>query len=270
MPEKAPLETVQTLTIQTKNLNGEFEAAQGTITIQALEQPKQVYLNRYWQQPDQYLIAQKDYQIYFPHFAYANEHEIQNWKTGKTVLETTFNTAEQDKLIPNLKTGSYVLILKTADKYGQAVELRKYFTVYDLANKQVPFADLGWQKLEKASYEPTETANIFLGTATKELKVLFEVEKNQNIVRREWLTVKDFMQLLVPIQEEDRGNIHYYVSYVYNNRSFQDSETIQVPWSNKDLKIEYSTFRSKLKPGQEEEWRIKISGPKSEKVAAEW
>ena len=30
-----------------------------------------------------------------------------------------------------------------------------------------------------------------------------------------------------------------------------------------------SPFRDKLLPGQEEEWRIKISGPKKEKVAAE-
>ncbi len=269
LAEKIAVEAVKELTIQTKNLNGEFEASKGTISIQALEQPKQIYLNRYWQQPDQYLISQKDYQKYFPQFAYADEDEIQNWKLGKTVFNTTFNTAEQNKIKPNLKAGSYVLILKTADKYGQAVELRKYFTVYDFASKQAPFADLGWQKLEKSTYEPAETANIFLGTAAKELKVLFEVAKNRNIVRREWLTIKDFTQLTIPVQEEDRGNIHYYVSYVHSNRTFHESETIVVPWSNKDLKIEYSTFRDKLKPGQEEEWRIKISGPKSEKVAAE-
>lgn len=112
LPEKIALEATRELTIQTKNLNGEFEAAKGTITIQALEQPKQIYLNRYWQQPDQYLISQKDYQKHFPQFAYADEDKIQNWKVGKTLLETTLNTAEQNKINPNLKTGSYVLILK--------------------------------------------------------------------------------------------------------------------------------------------------------------
>ena len=35
------------------------------------------------------------------------------------------------------------------------------------------------------------------------------------------------------------------------------------------MKIEYATFRDKLKPGQEEEWQLKISGSKGEKIAAE-
>ncbi len=269
LPEKVELSALNTLMIKTQNLNGEFEAAKGTISIQALEQPKQVFLSRYWSKPDQYLLTAKDYQKHFPHFAYGNEDEIQNWKLGKTVFDATFNTAEQNTIAPNLKTGGYVLILKTTDKYGTPVELRKYFTVFDVANQQVPFAELGWQQLEKSSYEPSETARVFLGSRAKLLKVLFEVEKNQTIVRRSWVSVNDFNTLTIPIEEEDRGNIHYYVSYVYSNRAFHESETIVVPWSNKELKIEYSTFRSTLKPGEEEEWRIKISGPKKEKVAAE-
>ncbi len=44
---------------------------------------------------------------------------------------------------------------------------------------------------------------------------------------------------------------------------------IQVPWSNKELNIEYSTFRDKLYPGQEEEWQIKLSGNQKDNVAAE-
>ena len=35
------------------------------------------------------------------------------------------------------------------------------------------------------------------------------------------------------------------------------------------MTIEYATFRDKLLPGQDEEWQVKISGPKKEKVAAE-
>ena len=42
-----------------------------------------------------------------------------------------------------------------------------------------------------------------------------------------------------------------------------------MPWSNKELTIEYGTFRDKLLPGQQEEWVVKIKGPKGDKVAAE-
>jgi uncharacterized protein YfaS (alpha-2-macroglobulin family) len=44
---------------------------------------------------------------------------------------------------------------------------------------------------------------------------------------------------------------------------------VNVPWTNKDLHIEYETFRDKTLPGSKETWKVKISGYKKEKVAAE-
>ena len=57
--------------------------------------------------------------------------------------------------------------------------------------------------------------------------------------------------------------------FVKNNRFYQFTDVIQVPWTNKDLKIEYATFSDKTLPGSEEKWKVKISGYKNEKVAAE-
>ncbi|MBK9451322.1 MAG: hypothetical protein IPN95_18320 [Bacteroidetes bacterium] len=44
---------------------------------------------------------------------------------------------------------------------------------------------------------------------------------------------------------------------------------VNVPWTNKQLQIEFATFRDKLLPGAKEEWLVKIKGPKGEKVVAE-
>lgn len=44
---------------------------------------------------------------------------------------------------------------------------------------------------------------------------------------------------------------------------------MDVPWSNKELQIEYATFRDKTLPGSEEKWKVKIKGYKGEKLAAE-
>jgi Alpha-2-macroglobulin family len=71
------------------------------------------------------------------------------------------------------------------------------------------------------------------------------------------------------IEEADRGGIHTQITYIKDNRLYQEQFEVQVPWKNKELTIEYQSFRDKLLPGQEEEWRIKISGSKKEKVAAE-
>ena len=46
-------------------------------------------------------------------------------------------------------------------------------------------------------------------------------------------------------------------------------KAFSIPWSNKDLNISYETFRDKLLPGSQEKWKVKITGNKGEKVAAE-
>src|SRR5262249_51352258 len=69
--------------------------------------------------------------------------------------------------------------------------------------------------------------------------------------------------------ESDRGGYGVNYFFVKNNRFYQFTDIIKVPWTNKELKIEYATFRDKTLPGSEEKWKLKISGYKNEKVAAE-
>lgn len=72
-----------------------------------------------------------------------------------------------------------------------------------------------------------------------------------------------------PVKEENRGGMSNGWAFVKNNRFFQITDITNVPWSNKVLDIEYASFRDKTLPGSEEKWKLKISGNKKEKVAAE-
>ncbi|NCU02716.1 MAG: alpha-2-macroglobulin, partial [Chitinophagaceae bacterium] len=73
----------------------------------------------------------------------------------------------------------------------------------------------------------------------------------------------------VPVTEKQRGGFGYAYSFVKHNRIYHFTRYVHVPWTNKDLNISYETFRDKTLPGSEEQWKIKISGYKGDKVAAE-
>jgi hypothetical protein len=60
-----------------------------------------------------------------------------------------------------------------------------------------------------------------------------------------------------------------HVTFVKHNRLLTHRSKIRVPWSHKKLDISFATFRNKLNPGEKEQWRIKIRGPKGGQVAAE-
>lgn len=258
--------------ISSKNLNGEFENSQGEITIHELKNEHGILRKKRFQTPDQFLLSEADFKKSFPLDIYKEEDKIENWVVGKEVMKTRFDASRNPSVSfgnPNWKVGSYVLTLNTQDKFGEKIELKRYFTIYDLKAKEIPANIISFNKIEKEKYEPGEVAQYYFGSAYREVKVLHEVEFKNKIIDRKWLTVNQVKDFQLRIAEKHRGNIGYHISFVKENRNYTSVKTVNVPWTNKDLKFEYSTFRDKLKPGQEEEWRVKISGNKKDKVAAE-
>lgn len=260
--------------ITSQNLNGEFENSQGEITVYQLKDTvgvPSILREKYFPRPDQFVMTYKEFKEYFPNDIYHEEDILEKMIEGKEVVKTRFDASRNPTFVfanPKLNIGAHVLVLKTKDKYGEEIEIKKYFTVYDL-KADLPTNMLSFHEIEKNKYEPGEVAKLYFGSAYREVKVLHEIEFKNEIIDRKWLTVNQVKQLQLKIEEKHRGNIGYHLSFVKDNRNYTTVQNINVPWSNKDLKFEYSTFRDKLKPGQEEEWRIKISGNKKDKVAAE-
>ena len=166
-------------------------------------------------------------------------------------------------------TGAYRITLTSTEESGEKIQTIEHFTLYDLDDKLVPVNKTLFTVNEKTTLEPYEDAVFYAGTSEENLNVLFEIERDGKIDTQNWMDVKGFQKMLFKIMEEDRGNVHYHLTYVKNNRFQQETQTITVPFTNKQLNIEYQTFRDKLLPGQDEEWRLKITGKNKEKVAAE-
>ena len=274
VPDKVNRDSLRAFEISTFNLNGEFEPAKGRVYIHSLLSPKQTFIKRYWAKPDTQIMRRGEFRRKFSAYAFENEDELQNWKKKEQVYSGNFNTATAKKIDigvakPKWEPGNYALTLKTEDKYGNKIEIKKFFTLYDIKDKLIPINVPGWHVMERIKYEPGETAEILMGTAEDEINVLFEIERGKEIVSSQWIDIKKFDSADFEIIEKDRGNIHLHFNFVKNNRSYHDKETLVIPWSNKELNFEYATFRDKLRPGQEEEWQIKIKGNKKEKVAAE-
>lgn len=272
VPERVNRDSLKTFDIITKNLSGQFEAAQGKITIQALKTPKRTFRQRFWSKPDQFVMTKAEFYKDFPFDVYDDENEAQNWEREKVVLEENFDTKTAksikfDKI--NWEVGKYILTLSTQDKYGEAITIEKIFTLYDLDTNKVAGNPIFDVIMERNSFEPSETAIAYTASAEKELNILFDVSRNKKITKQEWFKLKGRKKYNFPVNEADRGNFYFGFTFVKNNRVYTTRETVVVPWSNKMLQIEYMSFRDKLYPGQEEEWQIKLSGPKKEKVAAE-
>jgi uncharacterized protein YfaS (alpha-2-macroglobulin family) len=259
--------------ISTKNLSGTFEAAKGTVKIERLQTPENVFKTRLWTRGEFSNMTEKEFKKDFPNYAFGEEDLTKNWEVIETVIDTEFDTEKSTKVeLSNIKywqQGRYRLTMKTQDKFGNPIELIKEFTLFTPNENTVPTNDEFWLTANKTTAEPGETVSVQVGSAYKKSHILYEVEQDGKILLSKWLTVKGKQTLDLPIVESYRGNIHYSIMTIQNGRFQSESNTVNVPWSNKDLKIEYMTFRDKMLPGSDEEWQIKISGAKGDRVAAE-
>ncbi len=275
LEETISKDSLSTIKILTTNLSGQAVPAKGEIKLEKLKQPNKTFISRYWGFTDRAIMSEDDFEKHFPNVPWQMEDVPANWPIEKTSHTGNFDTGIssdlpfQSETMKQLKPGWYVLRLNTMDVFGEKVEVDKYFRVYEPDKGKFPGTEFGWYDLEKTSYEPGEFAVINFAGSGNKLHVLLEIEKEGRTIDRQWLKICGQDSYKKLIEDSHRGNLSYTVSYAGLNRSTNDSKTIFVPWSNKELKIELNTFRDKLYPGQDEEWSFKISGPKGEKIAAE-
>ena len=261
------------LNIDTKNLNGEFVPAKGVIKIYKLIAPKSVLRSRPWQSPDYQTLSENEFKQLFPHDAYANEHNSNQWKKGKLVLEKSFDTETSKELalgkIKKWKSGQYIIVLETKDKFGQEVKDQVKTTLYSDKDKQVSDSQLFAVTTDQSKYKIGDTAEITFASATN-ITITVDIEKDHKIIKTEVIHLDNNKKTIsVPVDKKDLGGFVIHYSFAAFNSFKNGMVNISVPYPKTDLDIETLTFRDKLQPGTDETWSFKIKGPKGDKVSAE-
>ncbi|MEP1487645.1 MAG: MG2 domain-containing protein [Algibacter sp.] len=264
----------KSITIDTKNLNGEFIAAKGTIKIYKLEAPKYVLRTRPWAAPDYKSWSKEEFKALFPNDAYDDEHSAKNWKKGDLVLEKTFNTKDSETLklgkLKKWQSGEYIITLESKDKFGQLVKDEVKTILYSDSDKTLADNQLFSITTNKDTYNPNETVILKLASAANPVTVSIHVEKKNQVVQTHSVELNANKKTIsIPVTTDDIGGFTVHYSFAVFNNFQSGSLNINVPYPKTELEIETTTFRDKLQPGTDETWRFKIKGPQGDKVSAE-
>ena len=263
----------QKFPITTQNLAGEFEPASGTITIWKLRNPDRAFRERMWTRPDRTLMTREEFYRLFPNDMFEEESNFYKWEKEKESFRTNYNTSvAKDFAISGLASwapGKYMLEITAKDRYEQPVREVAYFDLADSRDKTIAYPAVHYYRPVKTSAEPGEKALIMTGSSEK-INALFEVEQDGRIIESQRVMLDDKKQRIeIPVKEEYRGNVTVHYTLVKDNRLYKETTVIQVPYTNKQLDIQFESFRDKLQPGQPEQWKIKVCGVKGEQVMAE-
>ncbi|MEX0636006.1 MAG: MG2 domain-containing protein, partial [Ferruginibacter sp.] len=272
LAERMPSSDLNKIQIFSTNLNGIFEKTNVQLELHSLDQPKKIFRERFWATPDQFIMSKTSYEALFPFDEYANEADPAGWAIKKkemTVSDTTSKNGSFGLRYKTLKPGFYKIIATAIDQFGEKVRAEKIIAIFD--PKKPSLQEAFVLDVKKATALPGESLLYNMHTGFTNIWLINHVRKMDQTTSVNYLklTKKKVIQKIIPVTEKDRGGVALHYMFVMNNRFYSGSSSFAIPWNNKEVKVTYETFRDKLLPGNNEEWKLKISGANSDKVAAE-
>lgn len=258
------------LNFSVQNLQGKTMPFTGKIVLKRITENEGLKRERYWTEPDTSVIGRSDYLRDFKSYSSLNTIE-----TYIPLTEKQFTGDVSGKwIIPSgdlLIAGNYVAVMQATDGRGKPLEAEFRFTVNDVEPGPYHLAKaLQVHTINGNAFEPGSTARLLLSSAAENAMVSFIASSERGIIMRKTIQLnRNSVAIDLPVTAADRGNISVQVGMVYDYRFYSVDETILVPYSNKQLAVKLSSFRSDMEPGSREKWTITLKGPASEKAAVE-
>lgn len=255
------------LRVETTNLDGEPLAAEGVVRVLALKAPERVVRSRLdgRGEPVPFAVAGDDAPAEVPDLS-----DPATWETTSVVAEQGFTTDAKGRtsVKVTLPVGAFRAVLECQDRDGRKVTGRLPLTVVQPAGNRlgIPIPNhLGSPAWEVES--GTEFTALW-GTGYEPGRAYVEVEHRGKVLQRFW-TPAGASQAMIrqAVDEGMRGGFTLHVFQVRENRAYLHSRQVEVPWSNKELTLQWEHFTSKLQPGQKETWSLVIK-PKVTDAAA--
>jgi hypothetical protein len=266
--------TADSLLLVVRNLSGQPVDLPMDVRMVRLQAPARLPRERSWERPDRFVLDSSAHAQRFPKDVYDAEDDPLGWPVEAVVLDLNEWRSQGKKLpLPEVgqwPTGSYRIEVLVRGPEGREARVQRTFTLFAPENGKDAFLAPFRVEAILDRVEPGNNAVLLLTSALPEARMLLEVEREGSITERRTLVLhQDQQRVEIPVMESDRGGFIVHLFAVAEGRVFSSSQRIEVPWSNKELKVDWMSFRDKLLPGAKEEWRLRISGPKGDQVAAQ-
>ncbi|HEY5747837.1 MAG TPA: MG2 domain-containing protein [Chryseolinea sp.] len=264
-PARLNRRDLHTITLGTENQNGQFVPTKGNVAIYKLKFPAAPARPRPWEAPDIPLATEDAFHKLFPHDFYDDDEKPKALQKGKRMAEYSFNTGVAKeipfKINPAWPNGSYVMELTTVDVSGDTLTDLHRFTVFDPSAKTVDDNQLLVFEMDKPSYLVGEVAKVRIGSASTDITITIDIEKNNKIVK----TYVDHFsgnlrEYTIQVTEGMGTGFAVHYSAACYNTALTGGRTVQIESPRKKLEIETVTFKDKLQPGGKETWSFAVTG----------
>ena len=193
-------------------------------------------------------------------------------KEGRKVLTGTVeaNKSFVPEAIYALPSGNYRLKLSAKDTQGRECTASKNFLLFSLNDKRPPFVITDWFYQDGLEFDAASPATIYLGCSERNVYLLYDVfEGNKSLESKRIQLSDSVVSFRFPYKKEYGDGILVSMAFVKDGRLYSHNARIMKPAPEKKLQLKWTTFRDKLRPGQQEEWKLTVLYPDGSPAEAE-
>ena len=263
------------VTVTTQTLDGEPQAAEGTLKIYKLKAPEKVQRgplqgHRHWM-PHPMPIVRKGGRIVAPDLPPTGDPNT--WPLGEVAAEEKVETGAEGtaKAEFDLPVGAYRAILETRDRFGKAVQAQLPLTVLDPDAKKLAIKVP--QIVNGAGVERRTRQGVHPRSGERAMTKAAPTSKSSTARRTSRPTGRK------PAKPRCRSSRRSMKRCAADSPSTSPTSAktaptspahkVDVPWTNKNLTVKWEHFVNKLEPGKKETWTAVVTGPDAKKAVAE-
>lgn len=188
-------------------------------------------------------------------------------KDEPAVWEADFESGKPFHM-PQLEAGYYMICAYATDSRGNTITGKERLTVFNSDNA-TPI--LGKRQGERNTYtepmfhfdvirfSPTKPAVLYVAPADDDVSLNYAIISDKAVIERHTVVIgRELRKLTIPYRPEYGDGVTVVLYYARDGKTYIEQQPIYLANPDKELKLEWKSFRDRLYPGQDEEWILTV------------
>jgi uncharacterized protein YfaS (alpha-2-macroglobulin family) len=184
------------------------------------------------------------------------------WPEGREVAAGRLTHGEDGAAAVSLRglaAGAYRLLYTTSDDFGATAKASRNLIVAAPGGCEVALPAL--LLAERSSVPVGETARLLVRSGLPDQEMVLETFRDgRRIFRRVLHAGHDAELIEIPVTEAERGGFGVSLTVLRDHQLMRQTASIHVPWDDRQLSLEFASFRDTLRPGASESFRVTVRG----------
>lgn len=193
--------------------------------------------------------------------------------TDRQVLEDTFrsNRPIHTDSWCSLPSGSYRMeICAKGDTLSQGFGQTAEFTLFSKSDRVSPAGNPLFVYTENDTVQAGKPAVLYVGSSLPDTYMRVHLFGKQGLIRTLTLQPDSTLQRLeLNFPDTDSRQMRVHVGFVKDGQAYQQWTDFRRPAPDRTLRLTWSTFRDRLRPGQHETWTLRLATPQGTPADAE-